>query len=138
MKQYKVFVVANLIFGILLIALTKLILPVCHPMGGGAMRCGTSATIDSILGLVLLVIAVAAAGILKKNAHIALSALALATGIFVALVPTVIVGTCPHAHMACHAVTAPVLAVTGVVIALFAAINLFYLKLRRRNEQDKS
>ena len=138
MKQYKVFVVANLVFGILLIALTKLILPVCHPMGGGVMRCGTSATIDSILGLVLLVIAVAAAGILKKNAHVILSALALATGIFVALVPTVIVGTCPHAHMACHAVTAPVLAITGVVIALFAAVNLFYLKLRRRNEQDKS
>ena len=138
MKQYKVFVVANLVFGILLIALTKLILPVCHPMGGGVMRCGTSATVDSILGLVLLVIAVAAAGILKKNAHVILSALALATGIFVALVPTVIVGTCPHAHMACHAVTAPVLAITGVVIALFAAVNLFYLKLRRRNEQDKS
>lgn len=138
MKQYKVFVVANLIFGILLIALTKLILPVCHPMGGGVMRCGTSATIDSILGLVLLVIAVAAAGILKKNAHVILSALALVTGIFVALVPTVIVGTCPHAHMACHAVTAPVLAITGVVIALFVAVNLFYLKLRRRNEQDKS
>ena len=138
MKQYKVFVVANLVLGILLIALTKLILPVCHPMGGGVMRCGTSATVDSILGLVLLVIAVAAAGILKKNAHVILSALALATGIFVALVPTVIVGTCPHAHMACHAVTAPVLAITGVVIALFAAVNLFYLKLRRRNEQDKS
>ena len=138
MKQYKVFVVANLIFGILLIALTKLILPVCHPMGGGVMRCGTSATVDSILGLVLLVIAVAAAGVLKKNAHIILSALALVTGIFVALVPTVIVGTCPHAHMACHAVTAPMLAITGVVIALFAAVNLFYLKLRRRNEQDKS
>ena len=130
MKQYKVFVVANLVFGILLIALTKLILPVCHPMGGGVMRCGTSATVDSILGLVLLVIAVAAAGILKKNAHVILSALALATGIFVALVPTVIVGTCPHTHMACHAVTAPVLAITGVVIALFAAVNLFYLKLR--------
>ena len=138
MKQYKVFVVANLVFGILLIALTKLILPVCHPMGGGVMRCGTSATVDSILGLVLLVIAVAAAGVLKKNAHIILSALALVTGIFVALVPTVIVGTCPHAHMACHAVTAPMLAITGVVIALFAAVNLFYLKLRRRNEQDKS
>ena len=138
MKQYKVFVVANLVFGILLIALTKLILPVCHPMDGGVMRCGTSATVDSILGLVLLVIAVAAAGVLKKNAHIVLSILALVTGIFVALVPTVIVGTCPHAHMACHAVTAPVLAIAGVVIALFAAVNLFYLKLRRRNEQDKS
>ena len=138
MKQYKVFVVANLVFGILLIALTKLILPVCHPMGGGVMRCGTSAIVDSILGLVLLVIAVAAAGVLKKNAHIVLSILALVTGIFVALVPTVIVGTCPHAHMACHAVTAPVLAIAGVVIALFAAVNLFYLKLRRRNEQDKS
>ena len=29
-----------------------------------------------------------------------------------------------------------VLALTGVVIALFAAVNLVYLKLRRRNEQD--
>ena len=136
MKQYKVFVVANLIFGVLLIVLTKLILPVCHPMGGGAMRCGTSTTVDAVLGLVLLAVAVAAAGLLKKKAHIVFSAIAFVVGVFVSLVPTVIVGTCPHAHMACHAVTAPVLALMGVVIALFAALNLIYLKLRRRNEQD--
>lgn len=136
MKQYKVFVIANLIFGILLIALTKVILPVCRPMGGGVMRCGTSTAIDAALGLALLVIAVFAAGLLKKKAHVILSALSLVVGIFVSLVPTVIVGTCPHAHMACHAVTAPVLAVTGVVVALFAAVNLVYLRLRRRNEQD--
>ena len=48
MKQYKVFVIANLIFGILLIALTKVILPVCRPMSGGVMRCGTSTTIVAI------------------------------------------------------------------------------------------
>lgn len=136
MKQYKVFVVANLIFGVLLIVLTKLILPVCHPMGGGAMRCGTSTTVDAVLGLVLLAVAVAAAGLLKKKAHIVFSAIAFVVGVFVSLVPTVIVGTCPHAHMACHAVTAPVLAVFGALIALFAALNLIYLKLRRRNEQD--
>ena len=136
MKQYKVFVVANLIFGVLLIVLTKLILPVCHPMGGGAMRCGTSTTVDAVLGLVLLAVAVAAAGLLKKKANIVFSAIAFVVGVFVSLVPTVIVGTCPHAHMACHAVTAPVLAVFGALIALFAVLNLVYLKLRRRNQQD--
>lgn len=131
MKQYKAFVVVNLNLGILLIALSRVILPVCR----GGMRCGTSATVDAALGLALLVIAVLAAGFPKKNVHLALSALALVVGIFVSLVPTLIVGTCPHAHMACHTITAPVLAVTGVVIALFAAVNLFFLKLRRRNEQ---
>ena len=136
MKQYKVFVVANLIFGVLLIVLTKLILPVCHPMGSSAMRCGTSITVDAVLGLVLLAVAVAAAGLLKKKAHIVFSAIAFVVGVFVSLVPTVIVGTCPHAHMACHAVTAPVLAVFGALIALFAVLNLVYLKLRRRDEQD--
>jgi hypothetical protein len=100
------------------------------------MRCGTSTTVDAVLGLVLLAVAVAAAGLLKQKAHIAFSAVTLVVGVFVSLVPTVIVGVCPHAHMACHAITAPVLALTGVVIALFAAVNLVYLKLRRRNEQD--
>ena len=132
MKQYKTFVVTNLILGILLIALSRVVLPVC---GGGAMRCGTSATVDAALGLALLVIAVLAAGFPKKNVHLALSVLALVVGIFVSLVPTLIVGTCPHAHMACHTITAPVLAITGAVIALYAAVNLVYLKLRRRNEQ---
>ena len=136
MKQYKIFVIANLIFGILLIALTKVILPVCRPMGGGVMRCGTSTTVDAVLGLVLLAVAVAAAGLLKKKAHIVFSAIAFVVGVFVSLAPTVIVGTCPHAHMACHAVTAPVLAVFGALIALFAVLNLVYLKLRRRDEQD--
>ena len=133
MKQYKVFVIANLIFGVLLIVLTKLILPVC---GNGAMRCGTSTTVDAVLGLALLVIAVFAASILKKKAHVILSALSLVVGVFVSLVPTVIVGVCPHAQMACHVIAGPVLAVFGVLIALFAALNLIYLKLRRRNEQD--
>ena len=136
MKQYKVFVVANLIFGVLLIVLTKLILPVCHPIDGGTMSCEISTTVDAVLGLVLLAVAVAAAGLLKQKAHIVFSAIAFVVGVFVSLVPTVIVGTCPHAHMACHAVTAPVLAVFGVLIALFAALNLIYLKLRRRDEQD--
>ena len=134
MKQYKVLVVANLIFGILLVALSKVILPVC---GNGAMRCGTSTTVEAILGIVLLAIAVVAAGLIKKTVHTILSVLTLLIGVFVSLVPTVIVGTCPHAHMACHSITAPVLAVTGVTVALFAAINLVYLRLRRRNEQDE-
>ena len=136
MKQYKVFVVANLIFGVLLIVLTKLILPVCHPIDGGTMSCEISTTVDAFLGLALLANAVVAAGLFKKKAHVILSAVTLVVGVFVSLVPTVIVGVCPHAHMACHAITAPVLALTGVVIALFAAVNLVYLKLRRRNEQD--
>ena len=134
MKQYKVFVVANLIFVILLIALSKVILPVC---GNGTMRCGTSTTIEAILGIALLAIAVVAAGLIKKKIHTILSALALVIGVFVSLVPTVIVGTCPHAHMACHSITAPVLALVGVAEALFAAGNLVYLRLRRRNEQNE-
>ena len=80
MKQYKIFVIANLIFGILLIVLTKMILPVCHPMGGGVMRCGTSTTVDAVLGLVLLVIAVLAARFLKKKAHVILSGYFCFTG----------------------------------------------------------
>lgn len=136
MKQYKVFVIANLIFGILLIALSKVILPVCHPIGGGTMSCEISTTVDAFLGLALLANAVVAAGLLKKKAHVILSALSLVVGVFVSLVPTVIVGVCPHAHMACHVITGPMLAVFGVLIALFAALNLIYLKLRRRNEQD--
>jgi len=134
MKQYKVFVIANLIFGILLIALSKVILPVC---GNGTMRCGTSTTIEAILGIALLAIAVVAAGLIKKTVHTVLSALSLVIGVFVSLVPTVIVGTCPHAHMACHSITAPVLALVGVAEALFAAGNLVYLRLRRRNEQNE-
>ena len=136
MKQYKVFVVANLVFGILLIAFAQVILPVCCSMGGASMRCGTSASIETALGFALLLVAVVAAGIIKRNVYLTLSALATVAGIFVTLVPTVIVGTCPHAHMACHSVTGPVFALTGVVIALFAALNLVYLKLRRRDEQD--
>lgn len=136
MIQYKLFVIANLVFGVLLIAFAKLILPVCRSMCG-AMRCGTSASIESVLGLVLLVIAVAAAGIFKKNVHLVLSVLTAIVGAFVSLVPTVIVGTCPHAHMACHSVTAPVLALTGTVIGLTSVVNVFLLKLRRQNGQSK-
>ena len=136
MGQYKLFVVGNLVFGVLLIALAQVILPICRPMGGVAMRCGHSAAVETALGFALLLIAVVGAGILKRKVYLVLSALATVVGVFVSLVPTVIVGTCPHAHMACHSVTAPVFALSGVVIALSSALNLAYLKLRRRNEQD--
>ena len=136
MKQYKLFVIANLVFGILLIAFAQVILPVCRPMGGASMRCGTSATIETVLGFAFLIIAVAAAGLLKKKIHLALSAVGFVAGVLVSLIPTVIVGTCSHAHMACHSVTGPVFALTGVVIAIFAVVNLILFKLRRRNEQD--
>lgn len=135
MNQYKIFPIANLIFGVALIVLSKLILPVCH---GGTMRCGISTTIDAALGVVLLVIAVVAALFPKKKVHVLLSALSFVVSVFVSLVPTVIVGMCPHAHMACHRITGPVLAVVGVVIALFAAANLVFLRFRGRNEQNKS
>ena len=136
MNQYKLFVIANLVFGVLLISFAQVILPVCRPMGGTVMRCGTSASVETILGFALLLIAVVAAGIIKRHIYLALSALAAVAGVFVSLVPTVIVGTCPHAHMACHSVTGPVFALTGVVIAVFEVVNLILFKLRRRNEQD--
>ncbi|MBO7062327.1 MAG: DUF4418 family protein [Fibrobacter sp.] len=136
MDQYKLFVIANLVFGVLLVAFAQVILPVCGSMGGIRMRCGTSASIEAILGIALLVTAVVGAAIIKKNAHLVLSMVATAIGVFVSLVPTIIVGTCPHVHMACHAVTAPVFALTGAAIVLFSVVNFVLLKLKRRNEQD--
>lgn len=136
MDQYKIFVIVNLVLGVLLVAFAQIILPVCRSMGDVTMRCGTSASIESILGIALLVTAVVGAAVIKKNAHLVLSAVVAAIGVFVSLVPTIIVGTCPHAHMACHALTAPVFALTGVVIALFSVVNTALLKLKRRNEQD--
>lgn len=137
MKQHLVFALVNFVFGILLIVLTKVILPVCHPMDAMTMSCGISTTIDAVLGVALIAIAVVAVIRWGKKARAILSFWGLVIGVFAALVPTVIVGTCPHAHMACHVVTGPVLAVTGAVIALFEALNLGYLKLKRRNEQDE-
>ena len=136
MKLYKQFVLANLVFGILLIAFAQVILPVCRPIGSASMRCGTSASIETALGFALLLVAVVAAGVIKRNVYLVLSALAAVVGVFVSLVPTVIVGTCPHAHMACHSVTGPVFALTGVVIAVFAVVTLILFRLRWRNEQD--
>ncbi len=133
MNRYKLFVIANLAFGISLVALSKVVLPVCRPVGGVAMRCSASATVESVLGLALLVVAVTAAGIVSRKVYLALSAVTAVIGLLITLVPTVIVGTCPHVHMACHSVTAPVLALTGIVITLYSTVNLIYLKFSRRN-----
>ena len=136
MNQYKLFVIVNLVFGVLLVVFAQVILPVCESMGGVTMRCGTSVNIESVLGIALLATAVVGAAIARKKVHLVLSAVVTVIGVFVSLVPTIIVGTCPHIHMACHAVTAPVFALTGTVIALFSVVNIVVLKLKRRNEQD--
>ena len=60
MKQHLIFALANFVFGILLIVLAKVVLPVCHPMDAMTMSCGISTTIDAVLGVALIAIAVVA------------------------------------------------------------------------------
>lgn len=42
-------------------------------------------------------------------------------GVFVVLVPTVLIGVCKGAMMHCHMVTMPTLVALGVLLAVFAA-----------------
>ena len=96
------------------------------------MPCHKTSNIEAVLGAVILVVGLAS--IFAKSVDLQIGyLLAIAVvGILIALVPTVIVGVCRHAHMGCHAVSLPVLVLLGIAVAISALTTAFFLYRRRR------
>ena len=119
--------------GAVLVNLSLFILPFC---GGTTMPCHKTSLIEAILGAVILVLGVAL--IFIKDIRLLLATLfsISVVGIFVALVPTVIVGVCKHPHMGCHAVSLPVLLIFGIVITFSSLGSGLFLYRRYTRERS--
>lgn len=111
-------------FGVIVISLSRFVLPFCSATASMTMRCQFSQTAETFVGVAILSLGILALLTAQRNVQILLAALVFVFNVFVALIPTVIVGVCPKAHAHCHSVSAPVLFAVGI---LFAVASVFLL-----------
>lgn len=120
MKKTNIFGLVIAVLGLVETLLAFAILPFCKPMGEMAMRCNNTSFVDGVLGIFIIAAGAVIWQVPKTRTVLSIAAAVL--GVVIALVPTLIVGVCPHPHMHCHAISAPVLVIIGVIIAFVGAI----------------
>ena len=111
------------ILGLLAAIGPKTIFPVC-PAEEMKMRCFTTANAELAVGIIGAVIGIALFVIKDKKLGIMLSAAEAVIGLFVVLIPAVIIGVCGNAMMHCVTVTRPALIVIGIILVIVSLINI--------------
>jgi len=121
------------VLGVVVIALSFL-LPFCPKLDDMEMTCHLSQFAEKILGIVILGLGIASFVFPQKIVRGFIALEVFVASVLVALFPTAILGTCPHVHMHCHAIAAPVLLLVGVLFALISIGVAVVLLRRARNE----
>lgn len=111
-------------FGVIVVALSRFILPFCSATTPMTMRCHFSQTAETFAGAFILALGVLTLLTAQRKVQILFATLVFVSNVLVSLIPTVIIGTCPKIHMHCHSISAPVLFVVGI---LFAIASVFFL-----------
>ena len=126
----------TVVLGTIVSLLSFVLLPFCMPMGHMVMRCHYTSIVDGFVGIAIALIGVAY--LLLPKAHKALTYAVIVSGVLTSLVPTIIVGVCPHVYMHCHSISSPVLQLVGILIALFGVANIAFLVSRNFDSEDFS
>ena len=125
----------TVVLGTITSLLSFVILPFCNPVGM-VMRCHYTSVVDGFVGIAIALIGVAY--LLLPKAHKVLTYAVIVSGVLTSLVPTIIVGVCPHIYMHCHSISSPVLQLVGILIALFGVANIAFLVSRNFDSEDFS
>ena len=124
----------TVVLGSIVSLLSFVLLPFCKSMGYMVMRCHYTSIVDGFMGIAIALIGVAY--LLLPKAHKALTYAVIVSGVLTSLVPTIIVGVCPHVYMHCHSISSPVLQLVGILIALFGVANIAFLVSRNFDSED--
>ena len=89
----------------------------CYWTGRAALGAGA---IAALLGLLVLVSG-------NKFIRVGYSAALGLLGIYIILLPTLLIGVCGSVHMGCRTLTLPALIIIGALLALTSAANIIYL-----------
>ena len=132
MKASKILGIVNAVCGLLVMLTPTVILPVCEDLVKTAMgtfvpmRCHYTAQGEIQVGAVLALVG----GLIfvygnKSETRGALSAVVLALGVAVILIPTVLMGVCANPDHPCNAGTKPALLLLGAVTMLLGAAGIW-------------
>jgi len=86
------------------------------------MKCHWTAVAELVLGITLAVLGIELFFSRRKETRMALGILGVVLGVFVILIPTVLIGVCMSADMLCNSVMKPALILTGSLVAVVSLV----------------
>ena len=95
------------------------------------MKCHWTARAEIALAVPLLLSGVSLLLSRRKESSRQQAAMTMALGLFVVLLPTVLIGVCAKADMVCHALMKPMLTLAGILVVALGAL-CFLLASRQK------
>lgn len=117
--------------GVLVTLIPEVIFPVCTDMielmNGKAlyMKCHWTAMAELLVGGLIIFDGILLVAFKKYETRLALSILQFLLGVSVLLIPTLLIGMCETAAMACRVGTEPGLIVVSAIIMAVSIVNVF-------------
>ncbi len=126
-----------ILLGFLLIGATRLFFPECNSEDM-KMACYYTAYAERGLGILIVILGIAALAFSKKEIRGGISIAQIGVGILVFLYPLKLIGLCKMADMDCRVRLFPAIIVIGVLFFILAAGNSVYLIRKDQGENDKA
>lgn len=121
----KVTAVITVVLGLTAAIGPRTIFPVCSA-AEMKMKCYYTSQWELVVGIIAAIVGVGLILINDKKIRTLLSALEIALGALIVLIPTAIVGVCSSPMMHCVSLTRPALIVTGVLEIVTATVSLYF------------
>jgi hypothetical protein len=116
----------------LLIALgPQFLFKVCPVMGDMIMKCHWSAQAEIGIGGLIAALGIGLVIFANPHTRLGLTIGTFLSGILALLIPHVLIGGCPSAHMACRKISFPAITVIGVLLLIGMALNALYLTRKK-------
>jgi len=127
--------------GVLIALISIVIFPVCTDriglMNGKTifMKCHWTAMAELLVGILIVFDGIMIIAFNKRETRIALSILSFLFGLIALIIPTVAIGMCETATMACRVGTEPALIVVSVITMVVGIGNAFFQSSSIKSEQ---
>ncbi|GHS90590.1 hypothetical protein FACS1894139_09880 [Planctomycetales bacterium] len=115
---------AALVIGILIAFGPQTLFPVCPPMEHITMKCHSTARVEFALGLLVAVLGLLTLLTASASFRCGLTVSIFLNAVLALLIPAVLVGVCPGAHMGCRSLTLPALVLLSGLLATGAAASI--------------
>jgi hypothetical protein len=119
--------VVTIILGLLIAFSPSHIFKVCEPMGGHFMTCHWTARAELGVGLLVAALGVSLLFFASEKTRLGLSLSVFLAGILALSIPHALIGGCDMETMQCRSIAFPALTVFGVLVAVGAALQSYFL-----------
>lgn len=125
-----------IILGLLVAIGPQTLFPACGAHDGKFMKCHWTAQAELGIGLTIAILGLLLILIASRQLRIGISIGIFLNAILELLIPNALIGVCGSLQMNCRILTLPALNILGVLVALSAVINIWFLWNKDRKEES--